>query len=506
MARGQHARVAASQRVGDAQRPQFVEQGKRGAVAHRMGFKVGDRQGEAGPLEQAASVADIDHRRHAGRDAAKDFNIGGKERIAQFGERATADGRGDQKPIGGNVAAQVFEKAGDVVDGLQVKERDDQVVIGGGQAQMFGVGRGKAIDFEQGRDFLEMDRATGRLCRVGQKPWVGAHDQRLWKFPRYRREPVGEVGDHQIGHEIGLAFALGEIGGKAGAVENEGGLGHGSDHMAQEYAPCNDRIMVGAMENQGRPFALRLRALVVSAGARALDLAFPPVCLACNEAVLTPDGLCPACWAQLIPISRPFCPVLGLPFASEMGEGALSVQAIANPPPFDRARSAVAYTDLARKLVSKMKYSDRPEIALFCARMMVSAGHELLGPDAVLVPVPLHRARQRERRYNQSAELARAIGRLAKCELHTDLIVRHRRTIQQVGLNASQRARNVDGAFGVDTARLERLGARRVVLVDDVLTTGATVSAAARALKRAGVSQVDVLSFARVVFDADMTV
>ncbi|WP_244404086.1 ComF family protein [Pelagibacterium halotolerans] len=246
--------------------------------------------------------------------------------------------------------------------------------------------------------------------------------------------------------------------------------------------------------------------MVASMGGQVLDAAFPPVCLGCNEAVSTPDGLCPSCWRQLIPISRPFCPVLGLPFASAMGEGALSVQAIANPPPFDRARSAVAYTDLARKLISKMKYSDRPEIGLFCARMMVSAGHELLGPDVVLVPVPLHRSRQRERRYNQSAELARAVGRLAKCELHTDLIVRHKRTIQQVGLNASQRARNVDGAFRVDPMRLDRLGARRVVLVDDVLTTGATVSAAAKALKRAGVSHVDVLSFARVVFDTDMTV
>lgn len=250
----------------------------------------------------------------------------------------------------------------------------------------------------------------------------------------------------------------------------------------------------------------RVRAMAAAMGARALDAAFPPVCLGCSEAVWTPDGLCSACWSQLIPISRPFCPVLGLPFASDMGEGALSVQAIASPPPFDRARSAVAYTDLARKLVSKMKYSDRPEIGLFCARMMVSAGHELLGDDAVLVPVPLHPSRQRERRYNQSAELARAIARLAKCALHTDLVVRHKRTIQQVGLNASQRARNVDGAFRVDPARLDRLGARRVVLVDDVLTTGATASAAARALKRAGVSKVDVLSFARVVFDADMTV
>lgn len=248
------------------------------------------------------------------------------------------------------------------------------------------------------------------------------------------------------------------------------------------------------------------RALIGGLGALVLDTAFPPVCLACSDAVATPDGLCPDCWRQLVPISTPYCPVLGLPFAADMGAGALSVQAIANPPPFDRARSAVAYTDLARTLVSKMKYSDRPEIALFCGRMMAAAGHELLGPDAVLVPVPLHRSRQRERRYNQSAELARAVARLAKSPLHTDLIIRHRRTIQQVGLNAAQRARNVEGAFRVDPKRLDRLAGRRVVLIDDVLTTGATVSAAAKVLKRAGVSHVDVLSFARVVFDTDMAV
>ena len=248
------------------------------------------------------------------------------------------------------------------------------------------------------------------------------------------------------------------------------------------------------------------RAFFGGLGTLVLDTAFPPVCLACSDAVWSPDALCAKCWGQLIPITTPLCPVLGLPFASDMGEGALSVQAIANPPPFDRARSAVAYTDLARLLVSKMKYSDRPEIALFCARMMVAAGHELLGPDAALVPVPLHRARQHQRRYNQSAELARAIARLVNAPLNTDLIVRHRRTIQQVGLNAGQRARNVEGAFRVDLTKLDRLEGRRVVLVDDVLTTGATVSAAAKALKRAGVSQVDVLSFARVVFDADMTV
>lgn len=250
----------------------------------------------------------------------------------------------------------------------------------------------------------------------------------------------------------------------------------------------------------------RAGAMLAGLSRLALDLAFPPVCLACGTAVGTPDGLCASCWRQLVPISPPFCPVLGLPFETDMGPGAVSVPALANPPVFDRARSAVAYGDLARRLVSKMKYSDRPEIAAFCARMMAGAVGDLLGPDGVLVPVPLHASRQRERRYNQSAELARALAGLANLPVQPDLIVRHRRTAQQVGLSASARIRNVEGAFTADPSALHRMGGRRVVLVDDVLTTGATVSAAARALRRAGASRVDVVSFARVVSDADMTV
>ncbi|WP_404401766.1 ComF family protein [Pelagibacterium halotolerans] len=250
----------------------------------------------------------------------------------------------------------------------------------------------------------------------------------------------------------------------------------------------------------------RLGSILGAVGRAALDQLFPPICLACGAAVGTPDGLCAACWSKLVPISPPLCPILGLPFAADMGAGAVSAQAIADPPPFDRARSAVAYTDLARQLVSKMKYGDRPEIAIFCGRMMAAAGYEVLDEDAVLVPVPLHPMRQFARRYNQSTELARAIARLAKCPVNTDLVVRYRRTSQQVGLSARERARNVEGAFRVNLKALEKLAGKRAVLVDDVMTTGATARALAKALKRAGMTHVDVLSFARVVSDADMTV
>ncbi len=249
----------------------------------------------------------------------------------------------------------------------------------------------------------------------------------------------------------------------------------------------------------------RVRAVLAGAGAWALDTAFPPVCLNCSDAVSTPDGLCVQCWQTLVPISDPLCPVLGVPFETDRGPGAVSLTALADPPPFDRARSAVVYTDIARGLVSRLKYHDRPEIALFCARLMVAAGASILSPEAVLVPVPLHRSRQRARRYNQSAELARLAAPLAKCGFAPDLIFRDKKTAQQVRLSASQRARNVSGAFRVDPARLAELSGRPIVLVDDVITTGATVSAAAKALKRAGAGEVSVLSFARVVFEADLS-
>lgn len=240
-------------------------------------------------------------------------------------------------------------------------------------------------------------------------------------------------------------------------------------------------------------------------GRALLDQLFPPVCLACADAVGTPDGLCPSCWRQLAPITAPFCPVLGIPLPAGLGPDALSAQALADPPPYRRARAAVAYNEVARRLVSLLKYADRPEIALFCGRLMAAAAAELAGPDAVLVPVPLHRMRQWKRRYNQSTELARVLARLLAIPLETGLVYRARHTPQQVGLSARQRARNVAGAFAVRPDAALRASGRRIVLVDDVVTTGATVTALARSLRRSGLGHVEVISFARVVPGADMS-
>jgi ComF family protein len=234
-------------------------------------------------------------------------------------------------------------------------------------------------------------------------------------------------------------------------------------------------------------------------GRLVLDQLYPPLCLACDAPVASADALCAGCFGQLRPITAPRCPVLGLPFTASLGPDALSAEAIADPPPFARARSAVIYNDIARALVSRLKYGDRPEYARLCARLMAQGGEELLTPDAVLVPIPLHPTRLLSRRYNQSTELARALGRLVDLPVECGLVRRRRRTRQQVGLSGNARERNVAGAFVLHPDALTRLAGRRVVLIDDVITTGSTVKAVTRALLAGGIADIDVLSFARVV-------
>ena len=230
----------------------------------------------------------------------------------------------------------------------------------------------------------------------------------------------------------------------------------------------------------------------------ALDVALPTLCVACREPV-DGDGVCAGCWAKLSFMAPPFCPRLGIPFVYDPGSDLLSMEAIANPPAYARARAAVRYDDVARTLVHALKYQDRTDLAPAMGRWMARAGHELLDGADVLVPVPLHWRRAWSRRYNQSGALARVIERQTGVRMAPEALRRIRPTEQQIGLSRTQRASNVQGAFKVATDRQSLIAGRRVVLVDDVLTSGATVDACARALLRAKAASVDVLVFARVV-------
>src|ERR1700733_750088 len=230
----------------------------------------------------------------------------------------------------------------------------------------------------------------------------------------------------------------------------------------------------------------------------ALDIALPTLCVGCREPV-DGDGVCATCWARLSFIAPPFCPRLGIPFIYDPGPGLLSMEAIADPPAYARARAAVRYDDVARTLVHALKYQDRTDLAPAMGRWMARAGRELLDEADILIPVPLHWRRSWSRRYNQSGALARAIERQTGVKVASEALRRVRPTEQQIGLSRSQRATNVQGAFKVAPDRKADIQGRRVVLIDDVLTSGATADACARALLRAKAASVDVLVFARVV-------
>ena len=175
------------------------------------------------------------------------------------------------------------------------------------------------------------------------------------------------------------------------------------------------------------------------------------------------------------------------------------MEAIANPPAYARARAAVRYDDVARTLVHALKYQDRTDLAPAMGRWMARAGRELLAEADALIPVPLHWRRAWRRRYNQSGALARVIERQTGVRMVPEALRRIRPTEQQIGLSRTQRASNVQGAFKVAADKQFLMAGRRAVLIDDVLTSGATVDACARALLRAKAASVDVLVFARVV-------
>lgn len=250
---------------------------------------------------------------------------------------------------------------------------------------------------------------------------------------------------------------------------------------------------------RGKRFRQMLVARLLAAGRGTADLLYPPVCRGCGRFVQRHAAVCPACWVSLRLIERPFCEVLGVPFSHDLGRGILSADAIANPPPFTRLRSVAIHTGIARDLVHALKYTDRTDLAPMMAAWMLRAGEGVVQAADAIVPVPLHKYRLWSRRFNQSAELARALAHLSGRPMLATALVRRRRTMRQVGLGATQRQDNVRGAFLVTEAGQSLVFGRHIVLVDDVYTTGATVAAATRALKRAGASEVTVLTFARAV-------
>lgn len=231
----------------------------------------------------------------------------------------------------------------------------------------------------------------------------------------------------------------------------------------------------------------------------ALGFVLPPRCIACGEAVESVGTLCVACWTRLRFLTAPHCAACGYPFDFDPGAGALCGACTRERPAFDRARAVLVYDDASRDLLVAFKHGDRTDAAGAYGAWMARAGHELVGDADIIAPVPLHRLRLLYRRYNQSALLAKAIAAAAGLPFTPDLLARTRNTPSQGRMSVSEREENVRGAIAVRRRRRAAVAGKRVLLVDDVLTTGATAGACARALRRAGAQAVDVVTLARVV-------
>lgn len=232
---------------------------------------------------------------------------------------------------------------------------------------------------------------------------------------------------------------------------------------------------------------------------RALDLLLPPTCLGCRTVVDTAGSLCPSCWRSVTFLAPPWCSVCGLPFEIPEPEGTICGGCARKRPTYDRARAALAYDDGSRSMLLAFKHADRLNAAPVFARWMAAAAQDLLADAEVLVPVPLHRWRLAGRRYNQAGLLAHRLASLTQRRVAPDALVRHRATASQGHLDPKDRARNVSGAFTVPRSRRHHVDGRRVLLIDDVVTTGATGQACTIALLGAGARAVDLLTVARVV-------
>lgn len=232
-------------------------------------------------------------------------------------------------------------------------------------------------------------------------------------------------------------------------------------------------------------------------GRAIVDGVLPPRCLACGATVAEPNALCSQCWASMTFFAPPWCAKCGLPFPHPMGADAVCAACARERPSWDRARAALRYDKHSRHLVLALKHGDRTHLGPALGRWMHRAGAELLDGADLIAPVPLHWTRLFARRYNQAGLLAHAVHAAGGPPVAPDWVTRRRRTPSQGRLGPAARARNVRGAFALRAGR--SIKGKRIVIIDDVLTTGATVEECARVLRRAGAAWIGVLTLARSV-------
>lgn len=233
-----------------------------------------------------------------------------------------------------------------------------------------------------------------------------------------------------------------------------------------------------------------------------VDLVFPPRCPLCGEGLAAQTGLCAACWSELELPGEPCCTACQRPLGNEAAAGSLCAPCLADPPRHNGIAAGTLYNESSRRLVLAFKHGHRIALAPMLARFIAARLPEEVGEGWLYVPVPLHRWRLWSRGFNQSVLLAREIRSLRGGRLLVDALVRRKQTPVLGGLGKAARARALSGAIAANSRRLGDITGARIVLVDDVLTSGATTDACVSALKRAGAEKVVIACFARVLGEA----
>ena len=236
----------------------------------------------------------------------------------------------------------------------------------------------------------------------------------------------------------------------------------------------------------------------MSFASKALDILLPPLCSACDAPVTSHGTLCPACWSGIQFITAPYCTSCGAPFDTPVGDGEICASCLTTPPTFQSARSAMLYDETSKRIILGFKHGDRTHLSKMLAGWMQRAGQEFWSNVDCIVPAPLHRWRLFKRRYNQAALLAEHISDATKTTLMVDGLLRLKATPTQGHLNRKERQANVKGAFAINPIHQPHIKDKKIVLVDDVLTTGSTLNECSRVLLEAGAKSVHSLTLARV--------
>lgn len=232
---------------------------------------------------------------------------------------------------------------------------------------------------------------------------------------------------------------------------------------------------------------------------RVLDFILPPLCLVCDEPIASSDALCPDCWKKITFIAPPCCALCGMPFDLPVEDGTLCGACLAAPPVFDQARSAIVYDEASKGLILRFKHADRLHVVKGLALWMQrAAGPDFWDDVDLIMPIPLHRWRLLRRRYNQAALLAQVLGTALGKPVDLLGLRRVRSTPSQAQKGVKARALNVRGAFDLSQKAKQDIAGKVVALIDDVMTTGATLNEASRLLKEAGAAKVKVVTLARV--------